>query len=65
MRYCIAYNFVVVHFSGSDNFETDADYTEAFDLYFVVLTLKIVSFCFDHYKFCGLDSYLGHCGSNC
>ena len=33
---CIEYNSVVVRFSDSNNFETDADYTEVFDLYFMV-----------------------------
>ena len=36
MHYRIVHDFVVVRFSDSDNFETDADYTEVLDLYFVV-----------------------------
>ena len=35
-RHRIEYNFVVLRFSDSDNFETDADYTGVFDLYFMV-----------------------------
>ena len=37
--YHIVYDFVAVHFSDSDNSETDIDYIEVFVLCFMVQTL--------------------------